>query len=232
MCGRYRLSRHKQVIAEHFDAIWQNEDWEPHYNIAPTQSMPIIRQHPKELKRGLSLARWGLLPSWAKDASVAAINTRSETASVKPTFREALKFRRCLVPADGFYEWKRMGKTRQPYIFEVNGGELLAFAGLWDTWKDGRGEILETFSILTTAANDLTAAVHNRMPVILDPDHYGLWLDPEMKNIQAASNILSPYDPRLMRCYPVSTRINHVANDDAECSRAADIVEIQPRLFS
>jgi putative SOS response-associated peptidase YedK len=234
MCGRYRLSRRKQIIEEHFDAVSGEEDWSPRFNVAPTQPVPVIRQHPKEPIRQLSLMRWGLIPSWAKDSSVAAsmINARAETAVTKPAFRDALKSRRCLIPADGFYEWVRAGKTKQPYCFEVNGGELFAFAGLWDRWKDRSGNSVETCSILTTTPNTVTAAVHDRMPVILDPDAYDVWLDPGMTNVGAASELLMPYDAQLMRCYPVSTRINHVANDDEACSAPVQVAETQSRLFS
>lgn len=180
MCGRYRLSRRKQIIEEHFDTISGEEDWSPRYNVAPTQPVPIIRQNPKEPVRQLSLVRWGLIPSWAKDMSGAAmmINARSETAATKPAFRDALKSRRCLVPADGFYEWQRTGKTKQPFCFEVREGELFAFAGLWERWKDPSGTWIKSSSILTTTPNAVTSAVHVRMPVILDPSIYDLWLDP------------------------------------------------------
>src|ERR1700677_1389898 len=138
VCGRYRLSRRKQIVEEHFDTISDEPDSAPRYNIAPTQPVAVIRQKPKEPRRELSLMRWGLIPSWSKDMSGAAmmINARSETAAAKPAFREALSLRRCLIPADGFYEWQRAGKAKQPYCFEVNDGELFAFAGLWDRWKD------------------------------------------------------------------------------------------------
>jgi putative SOS response-associated peptidase YedK len=234
MCGRYRLSRRKQVIEEHFEVVSGEEDWTPRYNIAPTQPVPVIRQHPKEPIRALSLMRWGLIPSWAKDASGAAgmINARSETASTKPAFRDALKSRRCIIPADAFYEWVRTGKAKQPYCFEVNDGELFAFAGIWDRWRNPSGNIVESCSILTTTPNAVTAAVHDRMPVILDPDSYDFWLDPWMKDVGAASELLKPYDARLMRCYPVSTRINHVANDDEACSAPVELAQIQNSLFS
>jgi putative SOS response-associated peptidase YedK len=220
MCGRYRLSRRKQIIEEHFDTLSGEENWAPRYNIAPTQPVPVIRQHPKEPNRTLSLMRWGLIPSWAKDMSGAAgmINARSETAATKPAFRDPMKFRRCLVPADEFYEWQKTGKTKQPYCFEVNEGELFAFAGLWDRWKDQSGQWVTSCSILTTTPNAVTSLVHDRMPVILDPGNYDVWLDPGMNNLEAASEMLKPYDARLMRCYPVSARINHAANDDAECA--------------
>ena len=134
MCGRYRLSRRKQILEEHFDSVAGTEDWNPRYNIAPTQLVPIVRQNPKEPVRELSLFRWGLVPRWAKDPAVAAriVNARSETARTKPAFADALRFHRCLIPADGFYEWKKNGKAKQPYCFEVNNGDLFAFAGLWD----------------------------------------------------------------------------------------------------
>ena len=126
------------MVEEYFDCRSDEPDWDPRYNIAPTQPIPVIRQNPKEPVRELSLVRWGLIPSWSKDPSIAArmINARSETAATKPAFRDALKSRRCLIPADGFYEWKRDGKTKQPYCFEINEGELFAFAGIWDRWKD------------------------------------------------------------------------------------------------
>jgi putative SOS response-associated peptidase YedK len=233
MCGRYKLSRRKQIIEEHFDTDSGDEDWSPRYNIAPTQPVPVIRQHPKEPVRELSLMRWGFIPSWAKDSSVAAqmINARAETASTKPAFRDSLKSRRCLIPADGFYEWARTGKTKQPYCFEVGEGELFAFAGLWDRWKDGTGRVLETCSILTTTPNAVTSAVHDRMPVILDPDSYDLWLDPGMTKVEAVSDLLRPCDALQMRCFPVSSRINSVVNDDEECSRPVELGEIQNRLF-
>jgi putative SOS response-associated peptidase YedK len=220
MCGRYRLSRRKQLVEEYFDAGSGEEEWNPRYNIAPTQPVPIIRQHPKEPRRELSLVRWGLIPCWAKDAAGAArmINARSETAATLPAFRDALRTRRCIVPADGFYEWQRSGKTKQPYCFEVNGGRLFAFAGLWDRWRDPAGAMIETCSILTTTPNAVTSAIHDRMPVILNSDGYDQWLDPGMTKVEALSGLLKPYDARVMRCYPVSARVNHAANDDEECA--------------
>jgi putative SOS response-associated peptidase YedK len=173
VCGRYRLSRRKQILEERFD-VSGDDDWTPRYNIAPTQPIPVIRQHPKEPQRELSLMRWGLIPSWAKDASSAArmINARSETAASLPAFRDAFQLRRCLIPADGFYEWQRSGPTKQPFCFEVNDGELFAFAGLWERWKDPSGQWIRSCSILTTTPNALTATVHDRMPAILEPENY------------------------------------------------------------
>jgi len=234
MCGRYRLSRRKQVVEEYFDAESDESEWTPRFNIAPSQPVPVIRQNPKEPFRELSLMRWGLIPSWAKDASVAArmINARSETAGTKPAFRDPLTNRRCLIPADGFYEWQRTGKVKQPYCFEVNDGELFAFAGIWDRWTDPSRNTVETCSILTTSPNAVTSAVHDRMPVILDRESYDIWLDPGMRDVTTASELLKPYDAQLMRCYPISTRINHVGNDDEECSAPVEPAQIQSSLFS
>jgi putative SOS response-associated peptidase YedK len=227
------LSRRKQLVEEYFDVSSDTNDWNPRFNIAPTQPVPVVRQHPKEPRRDLSLMRWGLIPSWAKDMSGAArmINARSETAHTLPAFREAMRLRRCLIPADGFYEWQRRGSAKQPFCFEVGDSGLFAFAGLWERWRDPSGQWVKSCSILTTTRNAVTSAIHDRMPVIVHPDSYDLWLDPGMTDVQVVSEFLKPFDPSLMRCYPVSTRINHVANDDEECSRRVEVVETQDRLF-
>jgi putative SOS response-associated peptidase YedK len=159
------------------------------------------------------------------------INARAQTAGTKPAFCDALKSRRCLIPADGFYEWKRDRKSKQPFCFEVNEGQLFAFAGLWDRWKGPNGNWMKTCSILTTTPNAVTSTIHDRMPVILNPECYDLWLDPGMTDVVAVSELLKPCDARLMRCYPVSTRINHVVNDDEECSTPVEIAQIQITLF-
>ena len=227
------LSRRKKIIEEYFDAADWQDDWNPRYNIAPTQQIPVVRQHPKKPFRQMSTMRWGLIPSWAANPSVAAsmINARSETAATKPAFRDPLKFRRCLIPADGFYEWKKTPTSKQPFCFEVKDGGLFAFAGLWDGWKNAEGQWARTCSVLTTTPNAVTATVHDRMPVILDPASYDLWLDPGMTKVEPVSELLQPYDAMLMRCFPVSTRINHVANDDAECSRPVELAQNQQTLF-
>jgi len=232
MCGRYRLSRRKQLVAEYFDSPG-DDDWSPRYNVAPTQPVPVIRQHPKEPKRVFSLMRWGLIPSWAKDisGSPGMINARSETAATKPAFRDPLRFRRCLIPADGFYEWRRTGATKQPFCFEINEGDLFAFAGLWDGWRDPSGQWLKSCSILTTTPNAVTAPIHDRMPVILKKDDYDLWLDPGMTSVEAIADLLKPFDANLMRSYAVTTRINHVANDDEICSAPIVVGDTQSALF-
>jgi putative SOS response-associated peptidase YedK len=157
------------------------------------------------------------------------INARSETAATLPAFRDALRLRRCIVPADGFYEWSRTGKTKQPFCFEVNDGELFGFAGLWERWKDPSGNWIKSCTILTTTPNAITAAVHDRMPVILDPDSYDLWLDPGFTDVAAASDMLKPFDAAAMRAYPVSGRVSNVANDDAECCAPVEAALEQAR---
>jgi len=163
---------------------------------------------------------------------VAQSIAKSETVANKPAFRGPFRFRRCLIPADGFYEWKRIGTAKQPYCFEVDEGELFAFAGLWDGWRNPEGQWIKSCTILTTTPNAVTGDVHDRMPVILRRDDYDLWLDPGMQDVAAISELLKPFDGSPMRLYPVSTRINHVANDDEECSRPVKLVEAQDRLFS
>jgi len=254
MCGRYRLTKRKKLVEEYFDAPDfdapdfdapdfdapdfdapdnEDQDWRPRYNIAPTQPVPVIRQNPRQPRRELSLIRWGLIPSWSKNSAGAArmINARSETAHSQPAFRDALKFRRCLIPADGFYEWQKRGTAKQPYCFEVNGGELFAFAGLWERWKNPSGEWIKTCSILTTTPNAVTSAIHDRMPVILECDHYDLWLDPGMQDTKVVSDFLKPFDAKTMQSYPVSARINYAANDDEECSRPIVLTQQQGSLF-
>jgi putative SOS response-associated peptidase YedK len=234
VCGRYRLSRRKQLVEEYFDCGSEEPDWTPRYNIAPTQPLPVIRQNPKEPVRELALTRWGLIPSWAKNSSGAArmINARSETATTKSAFGDAMKSRRCLIPADGFYEWARTGKAKQLYCFEINEGQLFAFAGLWDRWKDPSGQWVKSCSILTTTPNAVASTVHDRMPVILDPDDYDVWLDPGMRDVGVATDLLKPCDARLMRRYPVSARVNSVVNDDEACSAPVKLAGIQSPLFA
>ncbi len=211
MCGRYRLSRHAEVLAIYY-AEYEGVDWDARYNIAPTQNVPVIRQDAKAPIRRASLMCWGLVPH----------NARAETAAEKPAFQESLEHRRCLIPADGFYEWKRNAKSKQPYCFEVGEREPFAFAGLWDRWRAPDGTFLETCTILTTTPNGLLADVHDRMPVILPPASYDLWLDPGFRNVAGCKEILRPFDTDQMRRYPVSDRVNTVTNDDPACSKPVD----------
>jgi len=233
MCGRYRLSRRKEVLAEHFGADFADMEWEPRWNIAPTQPVPVIQADGQGLVLKVSLMRWGLIPSWAADATIGArtINARSETAESKPSFQEPLRKQRCLIPADGFYEWQRAARGKQPFCFEVRDGVIFAFAGLWDRWRRPDGDAIETCTILTTTPNELLADVHDRMPVILAPDCYDRWLDPSMQDAASAVALLMPFDATCMRRYPVSSRVNLVANDDPECSAPVELPAAPATLF-
>lgn len=190
-------------------------------------------QHPVTQRRTLSHVRWGLVPSWSADTSRAAsmINARAETAGTKPAFREGISRRRCLVPADGFYEWQKRGKTKQPYCFEIDKGDLFAFAGIWESWSDPAAGTLETCAILTTVPNELTAEIHNRMPAILEPRFYDIWLNPKMDYAKAALEIVKPFDEARMHFYPVSSRVSHAGNDDPECSAPIELTQMQSTLL-
>jgi putative SOS response-associated peptidase YedK len=233
MCGRFRQTRSQKQLEERFQAEG-DVDVAPRFNIAPTQPVITVRQKKDELARRFSMMRWGLIPSWAKDLSIGntTVNARSETVTTTLSFSEAIQSRRCLIPADGFYEWKKMGRIRQPYCFEVGEGELFALAGLWDEWKNPTGEIIQSCTVLTTTPNTLLANIHDRMPVIVSPDKYGLWLNPEVQDFADVRKIFKPYDPSLMRSYPVNLKLNNVQNDDADS--AAPIVlkfPLQADLF-
>jgi putative SOS response-associated peptidase YedK len=166
--------------------------------------------------------RWGLIPYWAKDASIGymMINARAETVATKAAFREALKKRRCLIPADGFYEWKKDGKVKTPFCFAMADDSIFAFAGLWEQWKNPEGRLVETCSIITTTPNALCAEVHDRMPAILPDEAYDLWLDPGFQKADGVCDLLKPFNPALMRRYEVNSRVNLVKNDDAACAEA------------
>ena len=225
MCGRFTLSQSESVIAEAFE-LSEVPTLEPRYNIAPTQLVPTV-VHPKvsaqspgesEQRQFLSL-RWGLIPSWAKDPAIGArlINARSETVTEKPSFRAAFRQRRCLVLADGFYEWQRQERKKQPFYFRLQDGQPFAFAGLWERWKAPNGEAMESCTILTTEANELLRPIHDRMPVILDPKDYELWLDPEVQKPEPLQQLLRPYRSEAMTTYPVSTQVNNPTNNSPEC---------------
>lgn len=236
MCGRYRLGRGREAFKKYFGTDEREDmEWAPRFNIAPTQSAPVIRQDSKVPKRSLSVMRWGLIPRWSSDTSVGAklINTRSETVAEKPSFLACLRERRCIVPADGFYEWKRTGRDKQPYAFVLQDGAVFGFAGIWDRWRAPGGEVIESYSILTTMPNALTAEIHDRMPVILPPDQYDLWLDPGFRNVASLCDLLRPYNAGLMKKYPVSTRVNDATNDDSPCGDPIELreVAVQGGLF-
>lgn len=218
MCGRYRLVRKKEILAEVFDA-GDDVDWAPRYNVAPSQDVPVIRQDATKPIQSLSLMRWGLIPSWSKDPKVGfkMINARAETVEEKPAFREPLQSRRCLIPADGFYEWAKEGRAKSPYCFTLADDSVFAFAGLWDRWKSPLGETVQTCSIITTSANALVSGIHERMPVILERENYDLWLDPGFKKVEPLLDLLRPYRAESMRSWRVSARVNSVQNDDPAC---------------
>jgi putative SOS response-associated peptidase YedK len=217
MCGRFYLFSTGAAVADLFDLTGPVEV-APRYNIAPSQPVAVARlgEHGREL----GPLRWGLVPSWAKDAKFAPINARAETAAAKPTFRHAMRKRRCLVPADGFYEWLRQGKLKQPFCFRLVEDKPCAFAGLWERWEGPDGPV-ETCCILTTEANELVRPVHDRMPVMLERTNFEQWLDPAEQAAEALAWMLRPYRAEAMRAYPVSPLVNSPKNDDVRCLEPA-----------
>jgi putative SOS response-associated peptidase YedK len=214
------LTHSEQYLADHFQASDESGeiDYRPRYNIAPTQPVVTIRKEHGRKSRHFTTMRWGLIPYWAKDTTIGTrtLNARSETVTTTPAFRDSIRSKRCLIPADGFYEWRKMGSVKQPYCFEVGEGDVFALAGVWDQWKSPEGQIIESCSILTTEPNSLVAELHDRMPVIVPTDKYDLWLDPDITEFAAIRDILKPYDPNLMRRYAVNRKLNNSNNDDAE----------------
>ncbi len=193
--------------------VQQNLNLRPNYNVAPTHEMPIIRRTKEGEGREMAIARWGLIPHWAKDmkSAYSTINARSETAASKPTFREAFKKRRCCVPADGFYEWQRDGKDKIPHLIRPRDGGPMAFAGLWSLWTSPDGEAVQSFTIMTTEPNELMQAIHNRMPVILGEEARDAWLDLDAD----PDEILKPCPSDWLEAYPVDKRVGNVRNNDA-----------------
>jgi putative SOS response-associated peptidase YedK len=234
MCGRYRLSRRKQVVEEYFESASEqseDEDWSPRYNIAPTQPVATIRTAGSS--RILSMMRWGLVPSWASDISIGSrlINGRSETVFAKPAFRDSFRTRRCLIPADGFYEWKKSGKEKQPFHFGMKDSSVFAFAGVWDRWKSPGGQVLVSCSILTTSANELLDGLHDRMPVILPPRHYQTWLTAPAAESERLAELLVPFDASFMKRYPVAALVNKPQNEMPECAQEIPDPETQANLW-
>lgn len=205
-------------LAERF-FVEETLDEGPRYNIAPTQMVAIIRLNAQTGRRELRMVKWGLIPYWAKDPSIGhrLINARCESVHEKPAFRTAFKFRRCLVPADGYYDWKKTGKSRQPYLFRTADGSPFAFAGLWERWKSPEGEITESCTIITTPANELVASVHDRMPAILKPEDYDTWLDSGVRAPTALAKLLNPFPSELMVRVPVSSKVNKATYEGADC---------------
>jgi putative SOS response-associated peptidase YedK len=235
MCGRFKLEAKPGRIAEEFD-LAEEPEVTPRYNIAPTQPVLAVVQDRKEPVRHAREMRWGLVPSWATDLSIgnSLINARAESILEKPAFKEAFRKRRCLIPADGFYEWKRAGSTKQPYHFGRADGDVFAFAGVWDRWQSPEGKWIESCSILTTDANALLNEVHDRMPVIVPREQYALWLDPDVEESPDLKEVMRPFDSRQMKGYPVSKTVNSPNNETSACAEEIqpDSDEPQQSLFS
>jgi putative SOS response-associated peptidase YedK len=222
MCGRFARKSTQDILAEWFRLELDEMPWfAPSYNVAPQSVQPVVRLGRDSGRPEMAMLRWGLVPFWAKDEKMAysTINARAEEAASKPAFREALKRRRCLVPADAFYEWQRHDtKSKRPFAFALASGEPYAFAGLWESWRPREptgAEPLESFTILTTGPNELMEPVHNRMPVILEPKDYSRWLeagDPARPPV----DLLRPFPAERMKAWPVGSRVGNVRHDDAQ----------------
>ena len=215
MCGRYSLIADIQDLARQFEFDGTGFENSPRYNVAPTQSVLTVTNRDE---REAECMRWGLIPSWAKDASIGnrMINARRETVAQKPSFRSALQRRRCLVLADGFYEWQKVGKSKRPMRIVLKSREPFAFAGLWETWRDPAGETVRSCTIITTAANDLLRPIHERMPVILPRELEEFWLDGDVTDAAALTDVLSPYPNEAMEVYQVSPLVNKATNNGAD----------------
>jgi len=217
MCGRFLLQTDPKTLRERFDAAVP-EELAPRYNIAPGQPVLVIVHDGKRRRAGF--VRWGLVPPWAEapTARHQLINARAETAAEKPAFRRAFLTRRCLIVADGYYEWSAEGGRKQPYCVRRRDGQPFAFAGLWEKWQGADGTTYTGCAILTTQANALTAPVHPRMPVILPPEGEALWLDRTVADVERLQDLLRPYPSEELVCYPVTTRVNNARYDAPDCA--------------
>ena len=221
MCGRYGRRADKQFIAEWMQAhdtnVFDDSCFAPSYNVAPQSFQPVVRLSPDTGERELTIMRWGLVPFWSKDGKMAfnTINAKAETITTSPAYREPMKRRRCLVPADWLYEWKKLdAKTKQPYAIAMKDRSLFAFAGLWDSWKDKTtGQTLETYTVITTDPNELTALIHTRMPVIIAPNDYKRWMEPG-EPAHLPVDLLRPYLAEEMAAWPVNARVGNIRNND------------------
>ena len=221
MCGRFSLFAPGELISRQFDVVVDHEI-EPRYNIAPTQPVAAVRLDQSGKEREFTYFSWGLIPSWSKDPKIGSrlINARSETAPEKPSFRNAFKRRRCLIPATGFYEWQKVGSGKQPMFIHAEDGSLFGLAGLWEIWSDAEGSVIQSCTILTTEPNELMAPIHNRMPVIIDPQDYSMWLDPGPDPLEAM-HLMRPYAVEKMAAYAVSTAVNNPRNENPDCIQPA-----------
>lgn len=216
MCGRFTFTISPELLAEIF-GITILGDLPQRFNVAPTQQVLAIRA--TDQGRQAAFLRWGLIPSWAKDPAIGSrmINARCESVHEKPAFRHAIRYRRCIIPAGGFYEWLEEGGKKHPRYVRLKHDALMAFAGIWDHWKDPEGHIIETCSILTTSSNELIQPLHDRMPVILRPEQYDLWLDPATTDPEKLKPLYHPFPSELMEMYPVSTFVNSPRNNSPDC---------------
>jgi putative SOS response-associated peptidase YedK len=214
MCGRFVRHQKPSIYSETFEV--ESIPAGSSYNIAPTQPVAAVRMQGDH--RECVLMRWGLIPFWSKDIKNSFINARAETVLQKPAFRNSAKKRRCLVLADGYYEWKTEGKAKQPYYFHLRDDRPFAFAGLWDRWQ-GPNDPIESCTIITTQANDLSRPVHDRMPVMLTPEAGKLWLDPDVEDLTVLQELLKAYPAAEMEGYPVSALVNSPKNNSPECIR-------------
>lgn len=216
MCGRFFLQRDPAGLARYFGTSNAVPNLRPSWNVAPTQDSAVVRRHPESGARHLDLLRWGLVPRWAKDASGGArmMNARGESVAEKPAFRDAFRKRRCLVPMDGFFEWRQEGARKQPYAVAMADGSPMAAAGLWEGWQQPDGGWLRTFTVITTEANARQALVHERMPVLLAREAFDAWLDPSAEPA-ALQPLLTPCPPEWLACWPVPARVGRVAENDA-----------------
>lgn len=217
MCGRFTLTLSIAGLQRYFNASAALA-LSPRYNIAPSQGVLVVRQQENK-SRECVLLRWGLIPPWLKEENINAqwINARAETVDQKPLFRQAFQQRRCLIPASGFYEWKKTGKGKQPYYICKKDQSPLAFAGLWEHWENLQGKVIESCTVLTTDANPLLQPIHNRMPVVLEPDAFENWLTPDFQDTQALKALLHPDQAENLAVYPVSAKVNNPRHDDEEC---------------
>jgi putative SOS response-associated peptidase YedK len=217
LCGRFTLFDTAASLAEAFEVV-EVPSLSPRYNIAPSQAVAAVRIPPSGGAREVVLLRWGLIPSWAKDPSLGdrMINARAETAAGKPAFRSAIRRRRCLVPASGFYEWKRTNGRKQPYYIRRPDGKPFAFAGLWESWEGPGQAAVESCAILTTSANELLLPIHDRMPVIVSPADYDLWLSSEVRDPAELARLFRPCPPEEMTAFPVGTAVNNPKTDSPQ----------------
>jgi putative SOS response-associated peptidase YedK len=223
MCGRFTLRTNAAALVEHFGGELPF-DVPLRYNIAPTQPVATVRISPDDGCRHWQMVRWGLIPSWAKEESIGnrMINARAETLTEKPAFRAAWRRRRCLIPADGYYEWQKTGKSKQPFYIRLRDDSPFAMAGLWESWMNpATGAPVESCTVITTDANELTRPIHDRMPVILHAADYDRWLDPQLPNLDRLRELLRPFDSLAMRADPVSTLVNNPRNDNPRCVEVA-----------